>query len=57
MVKIPEKMSNEESKFVARVLVAERELAIAQGKHYGAVNALRRYYEQGENQQGRKETQ
>lgn len=37
MVKIPDKMSNEESKYVARVLVAERELAIAQANHSGAV--------------------
>lgn len=50
MVKIPDKMSNEESKFVARVLVAERELAIAQGKHYGAVNALKQFYKERDNE-------
>ena len=37
MVKIPEKMGNEESKLVAGIVVAERKLAIAESNHQSAV--------------------
>lgn len=42
---IPEKMSNEESKVVAAVVVAEREHAIAHAKLFAARNKLKRFYE------------
>jgi hypothetical protein len=42
---IPRKMSNEESKFVAGVIVTERALAIANANHNIAKVQLEKYHE------------
>lgn len=38
-------MTNEESKYVAGVVIAEREAAIANAKLFAAKNRLKKYYE------------
>lgn len=40
---IPEKMGNEESKFVAAIIVQQRKFAIASGKLSTAINKYKRF--------------
>lgn len=44
---IPDNMSNEESKFVAAVVVEQRLMDIAMAKYEMAHNRLNRYYKEG----------
>ena len=43
MIDIPRKMSNEHSRLVAGVLIAEREKALYDAKLYGATNRLNKF--------------